>query len=262
MFFSTFMLQFIQTKKMKKYFFLFVFIVTAISVSAQREFYEMRIYTMKFGSPTAGLHNYLEKGFIAALNRQGIKNIGAFEEWSQDNPAKIYVLIPYESISAYDKVTKAINSDKVFMENSSEYNAITQDKVPFSRYETSFFNAFSGIPQMVKPEAGSMVFELRTYEGYIEDAYQRKIKMFNEGELQIFKETGLHSVLFGEKIAGGQMPCLTYMLSFKDMEERDANWKKFSAHPEWKRISTLPEYANTVSNIHRVFLKPLKYSQL
>ena len=42
----------------------------------------------------------------------------------------------------------------------------------------------------------------------------------------------------------------------------DANWKKFSAHPEWKRIVGLPEYANTVSNIHRVFLKPLKYSQL
>jgi hypothetical protein len=107
-----------------------------------------------------------------------------------------------------------------------------------------------------------MVFEMRTYEGYIEDAYQRKIKMFNEGELQIFKETGLHSVMFGEKIAGPQMPCLTYMLAFKDLAERDANWKKFSDHPEWKRISKLPEYANTVSNIHRVFLKPLKYSQL
>jgi hypothetical protein len=247
---------------MKKYLFLFVFVFVAISVSAQREFYELRVYTMKFGSPAAGLHNYLEIGLIAALNRQGIKNIGAFEEWSQDNPAKIYVLIPYESMSAYEMVTKAVNSDKVFTENSAEYNGITQDKVPFSRYETSFFNAFTGIPQMVKPKTGSMVFELRTYEGYIEDAYQRKIKMFNEGELQIFKETGLHSVMFGEKIAGPQMPCLTYMLAFKDLAERDANWKKFSDHPEWKRISKLPEYANTVSNIHRVFLKPLKYSQL
>ncbi len=247
---------------MKKYFFLFAFIFISISVSAQREFYELRVYNMKFGNPASSLHNYLEKALLPALNSQGVKNIGAFEEWSQDNPSKIYLLIPFESMASYEKVTRAINLDMAFAENTIAYNSITQDKVPFSRYETSFFNAFSGIPQLVKPVAGSMVFELRTYEGYIEDAYQRKIKMFNESELQIFKETGLHSVMFGEKIAGPQMPCLTYMLAFKDLAERDASWKKFSDHPEWKRISKLSEYANTVSNIHRVFLKPMKYSQL
>jgi hypothetical protein len=58
------------------------------------------------------------------------------------------------------------------------------------------------------------------------------------------------------------MPALTYMLAFKDMEERNRNWNKFSIHPEWKRISILPEYANTVSDIKRIFLKPLSYSQL
>lgn len=245
---------------MKKIFFLFIFI--SFSAVSQKQFYELRVYAMKFGSPAIGLHNYLEKALIPALNRQGVKNIGVFEEWSQDNPAKIYLLIPYDSMTAYEKVNKAIGSDKTFSENAIEYSQIAVDKSPYSRFETSFFNAFSGIPQLIKPEAGSMVFELRTYEGYIEDAYQRKIKMFNEGELQIFKETGLHSVMFGEKIAGPQMPCLTYMLAFKDMAERDANWKKFTDHPEWKRISKLPEYANTVSNIHRVFLKPLKYSSL
>ena len=232
------------------------------SISAQREFYELRVYTMKFGTPAVGLHNYLEKALLPALNRQGIKNIGAFEEWSQDNPTKIYVLIPYGSMMAYEKAKNAMAADKVLAENSSEFNQISLDKVPYTRFETSFFTAFSGIPQLLKPEGGSMVFELRTYESYIEDAHIRKVKMFNEGELQIFKETGLHSVMFGEKIAGPQMPCLTYMLAFKDMEERDANWKKFVDHPDWKRMSKMPEYANTVSNIVRVFLKPLKYSQL
>ncbi|MCP9766533.1 NIPSNAP family containing protein [Lacihabitans sp. LS3-19] len=247
---------------MKKIFSLLVFSFISLTVLAQKDFYELRVYEMKFGSPASGLHNYLEKALFPALNQHGIKNIGAFEEWSQDNPSKIYVFIPFESIIQYDAVKKDLAADQGFAASSAEYNQITTDKAPFSRYETFLFNAFSGIPRLLKPDAGSQVFELRTYEGYIEDAYLRKVKMFNDSELQIFKETGLHSVFFGERIAGGQMPCLTYMLSFKDMEERDANWKKFSAHPEWKRIVGLPEYANTVSNIHRVFLKPLKYSQL
>jgi hypothetical protein len=46
------------------------------------------------------------------------------------------------------------------------------------------------------------------------------------------------------------------MLYFRDMEERDENWKKFVPHPDWKELSSKEEYANTVSNIRRIFLTP------
>jgi hypothetical protein len=115
---------------------------------------------------------------------------------------------------------------------------------------------------MIKPQKGSQLFELRTYEGYSEDAVRRKVKMFNKEEFSIFEATGLHSVFFGEQVSGPLMPALTYMLSFSSMEERDANWDKFRVHPDWKRVSALPEYANSVSDIKRTFLTPLEYSQL
>jgi len=123
-------------------------------------------------------------------------------------------------------------------------------------------NAFDGIPQLVKPTTDQKLFELRIYQSYSEDAARRKRKMFNDEELKIFRDTKLNSVFFGEVIAGEHMPCLTYMLAFKNMEERDANWKVFSANPDWKRISSAAEYANSVSHIIRVFLVPLPYTQL
>jgi hypothetical protein len=86
--------------------------------------------------------------------------------------------------------------------------------------------------------------------------------MFNKEEFSIFEATGLHSVFFGEQVSGPLMPALTYMLSFSSMEERNANWDKFRVHPEWKRVSGLAEYAHSVSDIKRTFLKPLSYSQL
>jgi hypothetical protein len=58
------------------------------------------------------------------------------------------------------------------------------------------------------------------------------------------------------------MPCLTYLLAFKDMEEHKMAWSKFGPHPEWQRIVNLEEYANAMNSITRVFLKPLDYSQL
>jgi hypothetical protein len=79
--------------------------------------------------------------------------------------------------------------------------------------------------------------------------------MFNKEEFPVFDEVGLNSVFFGEVIAGPQRPCLIYLLSFKDMEAHDVAWKKFFSHPEWDRMKVLPEYANTVSHIEKVFLK-------
>ena len=78
----------------------------------------------------------------------------------------------------------------------------------------------------------------------------------------MFVKTKLNSVFFGEVVAGTNMPCLAYMLTFKDIAERDANWANFIKDPEWKRMSADPQYAHTVSNIVRKFLEPLPYSQI
>ena len=199
---------------------------------------------------------------IPALTKQGINNVGAFEEIGDALPKNIYLLITYNELDGYQKVLDNLKEEQVFLKASEAYDKTAQEDFPVERYVTSLFTAFEGIPKLIRPAEGSMVFELRTYEAYNEDAFQRKVKMFNESELAIFDEVGLHSVFFGEKIAGPQMPCLTYLLAFKDMAERDANWSKFGPNPEWQRISKLPEYANTVSNIYRVFLRPLPYSQL
>ena len=104
--------------------------------------------------------------------------------------------------------------------------------------------------------------ELRTYESNNEEAGQRKIKMFNSEEIALFDKVGLRCVFFGEILAGPQMPALMYMLEFKDMDERKANWKKFGDSSEWNVLKSKPEFANTVSVVNKVFLVPLDYSQI
>jgi hypothetical protein len=86
--------------------------------------------------------------------------------------------------------------------------------------------------------------------------------MFNQVELEIFRNNELNPVFFGEVIAGPDLPYLTYMVAFKDMEERNKKWEKFGADPDWNRVKVLPEYANTVSKIIKKFLEPLPYSQV
>jgi hypothetical protein len=241
---------------------LFFCLILSLSLFGQKEYYELRTYSIPFNGSEQALHDYLEDTLLPALNRYGVENIGVFEALGDPTPKQIVLLIPYKDISAYGDVIAALAADTNYLEKRKAYDAVPHNKRVYTRFSSSFYIAFDGLPQIVKPKEGSQLFELRTYEGYSEDAVRRKVKMFNEEEFSIFDATGLHSVFFGEQVSGPMMPALTYMLSFSSMEERDANWKKFIVHPEWKRVSGLEEYAHSVSDIKRTFLKPLSYSQL
>ncbi|HTI91944.1 MAG TPA: NIPSNAP family protein, partial [Puia sp.] len=105
----------------------------------------------------------------------------------------------------------------------------------------------------------------RCYESPTESAGQKKIGMFNDaGEIDIFKKVGARPVFFGETIIGERRPNLTYMLCFDNMEAHDTHWKAFGTDPEWKKISSMPEYSDAllISKITRTFLTPAGYSQI
>jgi hypothetical protein len=78
--------------------------------------------------------------------------------------------------------------------------------------------AFAGMPRVESPKktfGDKRIFELRTYESHSQIKAQKKIDMFNKaGEIQIFRDTGLTPVFFGETVFGRLMPNLTYMLVF------------------------------------------------
>ncbi|SDB25292.1 NIPSNAP protein [Flavobacteriaceae bacterium MAR_2010_188] len=230
--------------------------------NAQQQVYELRTYELEFSRSADILHNYFEKALIPALNRQGVSNIGAFEEEGQNLPQKIYLLIPYNDISQFSASSGSLNMDEKYLQDAKDYINVTEQTIPYKRYSTSLIKASSGFPNLVKPEDGANLFELRIYESRNEDALRRKVKMFNDSEFGIFAEVGLPMVFFGENIAGSQMPCLTYMLAFNDKANHDEAWSKFGPHPEWQRITKLEEYKDSMNDITRVFLKPLSYSQL
>ena len=232
------------------------------ATNSQSEIYELRVYKMEFFKPANILHDYIEKALIPALNRHGVNNIGAFEEEGDALPKKIYLLIAYKNMQAHQEVADALKDDKQFQLDPESYWTSPEESIPYNRIESTFIRSVSGFPNLVKPADDSELFELRIYESYNEDALRRKVKMFNDSEFGIFKDVGLNTVFFGANISGTQMPCLTYLLAFKDREAHEHAWSKFGPHLEWQRIIKLEEYANAMNNISRVFLKPLAYSQL
>ena len=109
------------------------------------------------------------------------------------------------------------------------------------------------------------MFELRTYESHSKAAHRKKMEMFNTGEIDIFRRTGLAPVFFGSNIVAQRMPSLTYMLVFEDMAAREKNWgavrrrTRTGRRCRRRRASRTPEI---VTNITSYILRPTAFSQI
>jgi len=229
--------------------------------TVQKEVYEWREYEMRFGADKGQLENYFKTALIPALNKFGVK-VGVFKDLTSSEPAKFYLLTTYSSVENYFSVNAKVKADADYLKNSATYDSISADKSLYIRFSSSLMIAFDGWPKIVIPTEKSRIFELRTYEGYSEDAVRRKIKMFNDGEFPIFQRAKLNPVFCGEVIAGEKLPRLTYLITCNGMEERDKGWSAFVADPEWKKLVSDPQYANTISKISNTFLIPTSYSQV
>jgi hypothetical protein len=232
------------------------------TLSAQKSYFEWRTYDLPWGSNTQPLHDYISQALIPALNAQGVKNIGAFEPMAEQYPNKLHLLIAYDGMAHYEQVQEALHKDISFQKAKAVYDAVPADAAPYRRFSTSFYLGFDNFPHLVLPKDGDVVFELRTYESYSENAAERKRKMFNVHEFDIFNDAGLHSIFFGQQVSGPDMPSLRYITSHASMEARDKAWDAFRVHPDWKRVSKLKEYEDSVSDIVLDFIKRLPYSQL
>jgi hypothetical protein len=178
------------------------------------------------------------------------------------------VLIPGTSIEALATLELRLASDAAFMAAAEPFWSAPATASAFLRVEASLHAAFEGWPRLTPPPSsatkGKRIFQLRTYESPSFADHVRKVEMFHSGEFDLFRNAGFHQVFFGDTLVGPRMPSLTYMLSFADMTELNAQWDVFRNDPAWKKLSASPRFAYEaiVSNISNLILSPLAASQI
>lgn len=229
-----------------------------------REFYELRYYQLHRGPGVDLTHHYLREAAIPALNRIGMKPVGVFNVIVGPESPSLFVLIPHPSAESVLTAWERVRADREYLERGADFLNAPASNPAYVRVESSLMAAFEFYPRITPPPGGPRVFELRTYESATKKANLKKIEMFGSGEIDIFRRAGFHPVFFGEKLIGTRWPNLTYMLASSSIEERNKQWAAFIADPEWKRLSSMPEYADQkiVSNITNCLLGPAPYSQV
>ena len=247
---------------------LFVAVSFKSSGAAKQQYYEIRIYTISGPVQEKMVDAYLRDAYLPALHRAGIAKAGVFKPVETDTASfgkLIYLFIPFKTIEQYAELPGILEKDKVYAEAGKSFVDAPFDNPPYQRQQSILLKAFLFMPQFAAPSfttpVTERIYELRSYESATEAKAAKKIEMFNQGgEIALFEKLKFNAVFYGEALAGNQKPNLMYMTTFSDMKSHDELWKAFGGSPEWKKISGLEEYKNTVSTIHAHLLHPTSYS--
>jgi hypothetical protein len=233
-----------------------------------REFYELRRYHLQSGPQTKQMDVYLAEALIPAMNRLGVKTVGAFSLTYGPETPSMYVLLPSMELETLVTSDQMLAKDEAFMRAAAPFWGAPSTAPAFLRMESKLMLAFEGWPKLVVPEAVAKkekrIYQMRTYESATDAAHARKVEMMNSGETEAFRNSGCTQVFYGNTLIGPSMPNLTYMLSFPDLAAMDAGWNRFRIDPTWKKLSGLVRYnfEASVSNISNLVLTPTDYSQI
>jgi hypothetical protein len=232
---------------------------TTLTKATEKEIFEWRIYTLEEENPALDI--FYQQTFIPACNRLQV-TVGAFAPYKKTEKIQRFYLLVYPNLAVYHNAKTSIWKDETFRKAAQPFYDASAAKPVYSVFESFLCEAFDRVPRLIKPDSSRTLFEFRNYKSPNEEANQRKVKMFNVDEIAIFDAVGINSVCYGEVLSGPRMPSLIYLTWYKDEPTRDEAWNKFSSHPDWNRIRTLPEYAHTATDNVSHLLAPLPYSQI
>jgi len=233
-----------------------------------KSIFELTCYRMR-NSPDNQMtrtSDFLSKHCLPAAQRAGIGPVGLFASMVADEGPFLLCLAGHASLTAMEAAERKLSADKGYQQALEAYQAVPG--LAYQRIEKSLLRGFDSMPGIETPPVEDRktprVFELRVYESNNFGTLKRKMKMFDDGEIAIFRRLGMLPVFFGETIVGQRMPNLTYMLAFDDLASREKAWRAFSSDPEWQKMRVLPGLsdAEVVSNSSTAMLRPLPASAI
>jgi hypothetical protein len=236
------------------------------SDTPQLDYLQLQIFNYDSTDQEVVLDTHFHNALIPALHRAGFENIGVFKPINglNENTNYTILIIPFRSLDQIEELPALLEKDSLYLVADLAYIDAPFDHPPYSRIENIILRSFSTTPKLVTPELDSprpeRVYELRSYQSATEKLYNRKVEMFNEGEIAIFQELDFNPVFFAEVLSSSHMPHLMYMTAHADTTAQKKNWDAFGLHPDWDRMKNLERYQNTVSHIDRYLLYPTDYS--
>ena len=211
---------------------------SAVSVPApeKRRLFILEQYYLKNGTQAGRINDYC-KAAIPMLNKYHNGPKIVLEALVAPHMPQIAIILGFESTDDLCSTQAKILEDKNLSKALEEWENHAEQ--PYEHFSTSLLEATEYCPE-IKPEPSPRqiprIFELRTYHSPTFRQLKALHERFAGPEIKIFHRTGIHPILYSSMLVGQNMPNLTYVIPFDNLDGREKAWAAFSADPEWIKV--------------------------
>jgi hypothetical protein len=235
-------------------------ILFSVATAEDTRCFELRTYHANEGKLDA-LHGRFRDHTIKLFEKHGFQNIGYWVPRDNKDNVLIYV-IASPDMEANKASWKAFIDDA---EWKAAYKESVNDGKLVGKIDSVFLQATDYSPEIKATVATEpQLFELRTYNtnaGKLDGLNAR----FRDHTTQLFSKHGLSQFAYWTPTAekDGRDTRMVYLLSHKDEESRNANFKAFGTDPQWQAARKASEENGKLlvkDGVESVFLIPTDYS--
>ena len=238
-------------------------IATNLHAGKEGPVYELRTYHAHEGKLDA-LHARFRDHTCALFEKHGMKNIGYWVPADNESNTLVYI-VSHASREAGQKSWGAFLKDPDWV---AAYKASTRDGKLVRKIDRVFLTATDYSPAL-RVEAGdpSRLFELRTYttnEGKRADINKR----FRDHTCDLFTKHGMSNLLYCDLMPDQKASdvTLTYLITHKSREAREASWDAFRKDPDWQAVFKASRVKGPIllkkGGVKSTLLNPVDYSPM
>jgi hypothetical protein len=229
----------------------------------KRSFYVLEFFNLRNGTQPARIHEYLKGAMLPALQRAQAGPAVVLEALVAPHMPQVAILFGCVSFDDLWNIHSKVTGDAGFRKQMEAWEQ--GDEPAFESQNTLVLQAAPYSPELhadEEPRKTPRVFELRVYHSPTWRQLAALHQRFSGSEIEIFHRSGVNPILYSSTLVGPNMPNLTYLIPFDNLDAREKAWAKFGADPEWIKVrkESIEKYGQISSVIQISLYKATPYS--
>jgi hypothetical protein len=191
------------------------------------------------GSQRNRLDEFYTKTMLPALNQIKAAPPLILEAVIGPHTPELLLVVGFASLNDLTDMLTKLDSDQAVAKGMAQLESGPEPAYDSRQMTVVGAAPYSppGLPDAPADKAAARrYFELRVYHSSSSTILRALHKRFAGPETKIFARSGIHPVLYGTTMFGGDMPNLTYLIPFDSLGAREKAWDTFNADPEWLKV--------------------------
>ncbi len=198
-------------------------------------YYAVENYELINGTQTARAHEYFSKHRIPSLQKIHDGPILVLEAVVAPHVPQISFLTGFSSLDQMAQVMAKAGSNADLMKSYEEWEKGPEP--PFEKLNNVLIEAAPYSPELkAEKREKPRLFEWRFYHSPTFTQLRLLHERFAGPEIKIFQRVGIHPALYASTMVGPDIPNLTYLIPFDNLDAREKAWATFGADPEWIKV--------------------------